>query len=202
MSWGLSALSRADVLRDIVMADGIDREPICRSQCVMATESESSTSRFRLGPPVQIAYAVSDVHAAAGKWRDGQGAGPFVISEHIALQTARVRGVDGPGSAFDHSSAYGQWGQIMVELVHEHTAPLGATSGLHHMAFFVDSIEETAAALIKAGMPEVLRASTASGMAFAFHDARAELGHFIEIYEPNERLLGFYAHVRALASVS
>jgi Glyoxalase/Bleomycin resistance protein/Dioxygenase superfamily len=164
------------------------------------TDSDSSTSRLRLGPPVQIAYAVSDVHLAAARWRDGHGAGPFVISEHIALQTARVRGVDGPGSAFDHSSAYGQWGEIMVELVHEHTPPLGPTSGLHHMAFFVDSVEETAAALIEAGMPEVLRASTASGMAFAFHDARAELGHFIEIYEPNERLLGFYAHVRSLAA--
>jgi hypothetical protein len=169
------------------------------AQCGMASYFSARTAGLRLGPPVQIAYAVSDVHAAAALWLAGQGAGPFVISERIALQAARVHGVDGPGSAFDHSSAYGQWGEVMVELVHEHTPPLGATSGLHHMAFFVDSIEETATALTSAGHPEVLRASTASGMAFAFHDARAGLGHFIEIYEPNERLLGFYAHVRSLA---
>jgi hypothetical protein len=165
------------------------------------TESPFS-GLFLLGPPVQIAYAVSDVHAAAAAWQRNLGAGPFVISEHIALASARVNGVDGPGTAFDHSSAYGQWGSLMVELVCEHTPPLGSTSGVHHMAFFVDSIDATATALAAAGWPEVLRAATASGMAFAFHDARADLGHFVEIYEPNDRLLGFYAHVRSLAEAS
>jgi Glyoxalase/Bleomycin resistance protein/Dioxygenase superfamily len=168
----------------------------------MASDLTARTVGLRLGPPMQIAYAVSDVHAAAASWHERQGAGPFVISEHIALASTRIRGVDGPGSAFDHSSAYGQWGELMVELVHEHTPPLAVTSGLHHMAFFVDSIEETANALTLRGWPEILRASTASGMAFAFHDARAELGHFIEIYEPNDRLLGFYAHVRSLATTT
>ena len=40
---------------------------------------------------------------------------------------------------FDHSSAYGQWGDVMVELVEEHTPPLVAPgSGVHHLAFIVD----------------------------------------------------------------
>jgi hypothetical protein len=171
-----------------------------RHNGAMPSDVLARSTGLRLGPPVQIAYAVSDVHAAAAVWQERQGAGPFVISEHIPLASARVHGVEGPGTAFDHSSAYGQWGELMVELVHEHTPPLGATTGLHHMAFFVDSIEETASALKAASYPEVLGASTASGMAFAFHDARADLGHFIEIYTPNERILGFYAHVRSLAA--
>jgi hypothetical protein len=150
-----------------------------------------------LGKPVQVAYAVADVHAAASSWTTSLGAGPFVISEHIALASARVNGAAG---VFDHSSAYGQWGEVMVELVHEHSPPIGAAVGLHHMAFFVDSLAATSAALVAHGWPEVLHAATASGQTFAMHDARATLGHLVEIYEPNERLVGFYAHVRSLAA--
>lgn len=161
-----------------------------------------SGEAWRLGPPVQLAYAVAEVRAAAAWWERHLGAGPFVISEHIALASARIHGVDGPGSGFDHSSAYGQWGEVMVELVAEHTAPLGADVGLHHVAYFAASIDETAAELTALGFPEIMRAATATGAEFAFHDARAQLGHLIEIYEPSERLLGFYAHVRSLASSS
>jgi hypothetical protein len=39
-------------------------------------------------------------------------------------------------------------------------------------------------------------AETSDGTAFAFHDARSELGHHIEIYEPTVHLRSFYAMVR------
>ena len=67
-----------------------------------------------LGTPVQIAYGVREVRAAAARRAATTGAGPFVVASHIQLAAARVGGVPG---AFDHSSAYGQWGRIMVELV-------------------------------------------------------------------------------------
>jgi catechol 2,3-dioxygenase-like lactoylglutathione lyase family enzyme len=152
-----------------------------------------------LGAPVQLAYAVPDVHAGAARWQASFGAGPFVINEHIALASARVRGEEKGPSGFDHSSAYGQWGEVMVELVHEHTAPIGARVGLHHLAFFVDDIAATSHALTSAGWPEALWATTGTGTAFAMHDARSDLGHLIELYEPSPGLLAFYARIRTLA---
>jgi catechol 2,3-dioxygenase-like lactoylglutathione lyase family enzyme len=153
-----------------------------------------------LGAPVQIAYAVPDVHAAAERWAATVGAGPFFVAEHIPLVEVRYRGAPGQ---FDHSSAYGQWGRVMVELVEDHTpgpSPVKdvvgeSLSGLHHLAFFVDDIGATAARLVALGWPEALHAVTSTGSAFAFHDATATLGHMIELYEPTPRLLGFYAMV-------
>ncbi len=45
------------------------------------------------------------------------GAGPFFVRQHIALLDVVIRGRPG---TFDHSSAYGQWGHVMVELVEDH----------------------------------------------------------------------------------
>ena len=92
----------------------------------------------------------------------------------------------------------------MVELVVDHTegpSPVADVVGpggvgLHHVAHFVDDLAAAQAALITRGWPEVLWASTASGLAFAFHDATAELGHMIELYEGVPGLRAFYRRVR------
>jgi hypothetical protein len=151
-----------------------------------------------LGPPVQIAYAVDDVRTAAYRWST-RGIGPFFVREHIEVLDVRVRGTV---ATFDHSSAYAWWGSVMVELICQHdggTDRLVPTSGLHHVAHFVDDIAVTGAALAAGGAPEALYAQTSAGMPFAMHDARAEFGHYIEIYEPTPRLRAFYDMVRASA---
>jgi catechol 2,3-dioxygenase-like lactoylglutathione lyase family enzyme len=153
-----------------------------------------------LGPPVQLAYAVTDVDTAASNWASVHGAGPFFVSRHIAVGDVRYRGQPG---TFDHSSAYGQWGSVMVELVQDHTvgpSPIAdvvvpGRSGLHHLAFFVDALDAASAALVTHGWPEALFARTASGQCFAFHDATADLGHMVEIYEGSPRLRDFYSMV-------
>jgi hypothetical protein len=147
------------------------------------------------GGPVQIAYGVTDVRTAALEWT-ARGVGPFFVREHIPVGDVAV---DGRPGVFDHSSAYGQWGPIMVELVAVHEPSSLAGIGLHHMAFFVASHDQAAAELARAGFPEVLRAR-AGETRFAFHDARAELGHLIEIYEPTEPLRRFYAMVAEAAA--
>lgn len=146
--------------------------------------------------PVQIAYAVGDLHAAVHHW-ESRGVGPFVLREHIEVDNARVFGEPG---VFDHSSAYGQWGELMVELIHQHNpgeVPVVGTSGVHHVATFVDDFEEAHAALIEAGHEEVMYAE-AGGMPFAFMDARKEMGHHLEIYEGTDRLRAFFAQIKAL----
>ena len=153
-----------------------------------------------LGGPVQVAYAVTDVRAAATWWAEKFGAGPFFVIEHIELNDVRYHGTP---STFDHSSAYGQWGDIMVELVCDHTigqSPVADVvgaggQGLHHMAYFVKDLASAQVGLVSAGWPEALHASTASGLAFAFHDATETLGHMIEVYEPVDALVAFYRRV-------
>jgi Glyoxalase/Bleomycin resistance protein/Dioxygenase superfamily len=145
--------------------------------------------------PVQIAYAVDDVVTAAQQW-SSRGVGPFFVREHIDVHNVRVRGRP---ATFDHSSAYGQWGALMVELIHQHDAGADAVvghSGIHHVAFFVEHFGIAAASLRADGCDEVLYAETATGMPFAFHDARADRGHLIEIYERTAPLDRFYRMVR------
>lgn len=158
----------------------------------------SATGRSPLGPPVQVAYGVTDLARAAASFSASTGAGPFVLVEHIALRSAGIAGRPGE---FDHSSAYGQWGPVMVELVEEHTPPLVEPgSGVHHVAFMVPSLDAAAAWCVATGWPELLRAETTGGQVFAFHDARDRLGHLVELYEPSERLLGFYRTVADAAA--
>ncbi|MEO5898569.1 MAG: VOC family protein [Ilumatobacteraceae bacterium] len=149
-----------------------------------------------LGRPVQIAYAVTDVAAAAAAFSDSTGAGPFFAIEHIPLARSRVRGHPGE---FDHSSAYGQWGPVMVELVVEHTPPIVTPPGVHHLAFMVDDLAGGIERCSLQGWPEVLLAATAGGQEFAFCDARAEFGHLVELYEPSAPLLAFYEMVARAA---
>lgn len=157
----------------------------------------------RYGVPVQIAYIVNDHEQAVETWR-ARGAGPFVVRPHIPVHGVRYRGTD---ATFDHSSAYGWFGDIMIELVIDHTVGPSAVRdvvgpggvGLHHVAWFVDDLPAWQAKLTGWGWPEAMYANTAS-QPFVFHDATAELGHMIELYQATPGLLGFYDHVRSLAA--
>lgn len=158
----------------------------------------------RLGPPVQIAYAVPDAVAAASEWERRHGAGPFVVSRHIELVDVVHRGRP---AEFDHTSAYGQWGPIMVELVQDHGSGPSAVrelygaseSGLHHLAFFVDDLDGTLGWLVAEGYEIAMSARTTGGVEFHFVDALATHGHFLELYEGTDRLRSFYADVAARA---
>jgi hypothetical protein len=158
---------------------------------------------FELGRIVQIAYAVEDVRVAARAFAERVGAGPFFVRHH-----ALPRHVDHHGgpAAFDHSSAYGQWGAVQIELVQVHRAEPASlaaiverSSGIHHVATFVTSIDEEQRRLVELGWPAVMTAETASGLRYAFHDAREQLGHLLEVYEPSTGVLELYAMVAAAA---
>lgn len=156
----------------------------------------------RIDLPVrQLAYFVPDVRAAALAHSSAFGSGPFHVLEHIALASSEHRGVARP---LDHSSAYGQWGALMVEFVQQNNLgtsafrdmfPEGSPGGLHHTALFVDDLPAAIARFEADGMPLAQIATTTTGVAFAFIDATAQLGHMLELYEPTEGLAGFYAFV-------
>ncbi len=154
----------------------------------------------------QLAYKVDDLEAAISAHHRLFGSGPFFVARHIALTASQHRGVEKP---FDHSSAYGQWGQLMVELVVQHNPDPSAlhdmfpwesgTQGLHHAALFVDDVASAIAWLGGEGFPLAQLSRTASGTAFAFVDTRARLGHMLELYEPTPLLTGFYDMVAQAA---
>lgn len=159
---------------------------------------------FELGRIVQVAYAVRDVRAAARSFAERLGVGPFFVRHHDLPRHVDHRGQAGQ---FDHSSAYGQWGKLQVELVQVHSAEptsladiVQQTSGIHHVATFVASIDDEQRRLVELGWPPVMTAETSSGLRYAFHDARAQLGHLLEVYEPSAGVRRLYAHVAAAAT--
>jgi catechol 2,3-dioxygenase-like lactoylglutathione lyase family enzyme len=143
---------------------------------------------------------VPDAAAAAERWARDFGAGPFFVRPHIGVVDVVHRGRP---STFDHTSAYGQWGSIMVELVEDHSRGSTAVrdvyapgeSGLHHLAFLVGDLAGAVRAMLDMGYEVAMSARTEGGVAFHFVDAIATHGHMFELYEPVERLVRFYRMV-------
>jgi hypothetical protein len=151
--------------------------------------------------PVQLAYHVPDPAEAARHHAAAFGWGPFFLLEHIALTRCIYRGRP---AAFDHSSAYGQAGEMMIEFIAQHgEGPSAlrdmygpAQSGLHHVASFVADLAAAVAAFRSRGHEAALEARTTTGVDFVMIDTSRDLGHMIELYEPVSQLTRFYEHVR------
>jgi hypothetical protein len=152
-------------------------------------------------PIVQIAYFVDDAQKAAAHAANTWGAGPFFFIEKIQLAWGEHKGKP---QTFLHSSAYGQWGSLMLEFVQqdiEGPSPFRdmynpGESGIHHMATMVDSLTDTYAHYENAGYDIAARAETLTGTEFAFINTVVQLGHMIEVYEKSPSLLGFYQMVQ------
>lgn len=154
----------------------------------------------------QLAYYVSDIEAAALAHHQTFGSGPFFTFPHVPLTSSVHRGVE---RAFDHSSAYGQLGDVMVEFVALHSAepnaiwdvfpPESGRYGLHHTAIWVEDLDAAISEFDAQGMALAQLSHTAFGTSFAFIDATVSLGHMIELYEADDGLKSFYAMVRDAA---
>jgi catechol 2,3-dioxygenase-like lactoylglutathione lyase family enzyme len=156
-----------------------------------------------IGRPIrQVAYFCADVRAAALAHNAAYGSGPFFVADNIPVAACVHRGV---GRVHDHSSAYGQWGEVMVEFVQQNNPgpspfhdmyPEGSGRyGLHHVAVFVDDVDAALAEFAAQGAPTAMRAEMADGFVYAFADTSATLGHMTELYRPRPSLLGFYAMI-------
>ncbi|WP_311270467.1 VOC family protein [Sphingobium sp. WCS2017Hpa-17] len=154
------------------------------------------------GLPIrQVAYFVEDVRAAAIAHAATFGSGPYFVADHIPLKRSLHRGVAAP---LDHSSAYGQWNDLMIEFVQQNNpgssafrdmfAPEG--EGFHHVALIVDDLDTARAACEQAGFTNALEAEMNDGFRFLMMDAVARYGHMIELYEGAPVLTGFYDVVR------
>lgn len=156
------------------------------------------------GPVRQIAYFVPDVEEAARRHSRLHGSGPYHVARNIPLSSCYYYGQP---SHFDHSSAYGQWGDVMIEFVQQNSTERSCFTdlypdgrqGMHHVALIVDDLPTAMRGFEEAGHPAALYAEVMPGAGFAMMDCVAELGHFVELYEPSETLLGIYELVRSSA---
>lgn len=163
-------------------------------------------TRFSLladGQIRQIAFVVPDAEAAAKRHSSLHGSGPYFVVPHYELVVHRYRGADSP---LDVTSAYGQWGDVMIEFVQAHdeapsayrdTFPDGGP-GMHHVAVFCDKRAEEVSRFEKAGYVEALYAEAAPGRGYSIMDTSADLGFMVELYE--ERMVApFYKLVKEAA---
>ncbi|MDR2856994.1 MAG: VOC family protein [Novosphingobium sp.] len=157
-------------------------------------------------PPRQVAYFVPDARAAALEHHRLFGSGPYFVADNIPLRRSLHRGVQRP---LDHTSAYGQWGDIMIEFVQQNNPgpspfhdvyPEGSNrSGIHHVALFVDDVGQELARLNASGFATALYAEMNDGFIFAFADTVAAYGHMLELYAPTQQLTAFYETVAQAA---
>ncbi|WP_232493745.1 VOC family protein [Novosphingobium kaempferiae] len=157
-------------------------------------------------PIRQIAYFVPDVRASARAHCAAFGSGPYYVADNIPLVRAVHRGVE---RQLDHSSAYGQWGEVMIEFCqqnnpgpsafHDLYAEGSDREGLHHVALFVDDLDAAIARFAEQGHDVALDAEMTDGFRYVFVDAVARYGHMLELYEPMPSLTGFYETVRKTA---
>lgn len=157
-----------------------------------------------LRPVVQMAYHVPSLERAAVDAAARFGWGPFFIAEHVALRHCRYRGRE---SVFFHSCAYGQAGDIMVELLMQHDPAPSAVrelydpheTGLHHMASFTQDLARDIARYELEGRV-AMDMTSAEGLRCAYIDLRDQTGHYLELCEPSRPLTDFYGFIRAAAS--
>lgn len=150
---------------------------------------------------VQIAYHVPDIERAAHAAVTTYGAGPFFVLKHIELAQGVHRGKE---CRFVHSSAYGQWGGVMLEFVQQDSSGpspfrdlyAAHQSGLHHVAVMVGQLEQAYQHFAAQDIHLATQATTVGGTEFAFLDGIGRYGHFIEVYESSQVLLEFYERVR------
>jgi Glyoxalase/Bleomycin resistance protein/Dioxygenase superfamily len=147
-----------------------------------------------------VGYVVEDLHRDVPRFAALTGAGPFYAIEHLAFDEVSYRGEP---AVYDHSSAFGQWGPMLVELTQVHHAePAGLLDflvkpgdGLGHIAWLADSLEDEVARLRHAGLTPFHAGRTGPASAVWF-DGGDMFGHPIEVLQRRDELLGFYAMVR------
>lgn len=131
------------------------------------------------------------------------GAGPFFGMEHIVFEEVSF---ENRPAVYDHSSAFGQWGPILVELTEVHAADppafrdalVAPGGGIGHIAWLADSLDEEVARLRHLGI-EPFHAGRTGPASAVWFDGGALFGHPIEVLQRRQEILGFYEMVRSSA---
>jgi hypothetical protein len=158
---------------------------------------------FPLGPVTHIGYVVDDIERAASWAVSTFGAGPFYLVSHMKFDTCTF---NGEPATYDHSSAFGQWGAILIELtvVHGSTPPQlaavigGPAPAVGHVGMLSDDLDADSRRLEAAGLA-LFHSGSSGPISAHWHDGRTQLGHHVEILLRVPEIEGIYAMVRNAA---
>lgn len=142
-----------------------------------------STLRELWGPVGQIGYMVHDLAAAAQKWTDTVGIGPWRLVEHAPFDNFSYNGAP---SDVDAGIALAFSGSVQIELIEQHNdAPslyreLLDTygEGAQHVCFYPENYDAAVAAAVDAGMT-IGQEGDIWGVHFAY--LRGDAGRIIEL---------------------
>jgi hypothetical protein len=147
-----------------------------------------------------LGYVVDDLQDAARRVSTTTGAGPFLAIEHVPLAAATYRGEP---CRYDHSTAFAQWGSIIIEISQIHAAEppglrdfldAGRHPAIGHVAWLVDDLDVESARLTADGMP-VIHSGSSGPVRANWHDGGPAFGHPIEVHRSGPELLGFYERI-------
>ena len=142
------------------------------------------------GPPGQIGYIVHDLEAAAQRWTDTIGIGPWSIFEHAPITGFQY---NGSPSAVDVGIALAFMGDVQIELIQQHNdAPSMYRDlidtygeGAQHICFYPENYDAAIAAAADAGMT-IGQEGDIWGVHFAY--LRGDAGRVIELAELPEEM--------------
>jgi hypothetical protein len=153
------------------------------------------TSRVLL----QQAWVVTDLEAAARRWSETCGIGPFFLATYTADRFEGVEHRGRPG-VMQMRTAICYAGDVQVELIepagdgpscYRDTVPAGS-EGFHHVCYWTHDLDADVEHYLQAGCTMATRGRVKGGPRFAYLDATARVGCMIELLEHSEALAGVF----------
>ena len=151
---------------------------------------------FMQRPIFQYAWVVNDLDAAAHRWINAFGAGPFFTARHHKAEGYyRYRG---DPKECDLSYAFGYCGPVQIQLIqlHDDTPSIfhemfpRSQEGFHHVAILGHDFAADRDHLLKQGLE--LANEMWSGADVCYFDARKQFGMFVEIHGTSPAVLALF----------
>jgi hypothetical protein len=151
----------------------------------------------------QSAWVVNDLRAAAQRWIDLAGAGPFYIFDQLVLEDLKHRGRP---AEIDFSAALAQAGNYQIELIRQGCARPSAyrdlfapgAEGFHHFAIFSDDYVGEVQSFRDRGL-DIAAEGRLGTVRYCYVDTAPMLGFMIEIIEDNEPYRRVFGEIAAAA---
>jgi hypothetical protein len=155
----------------------------------------------------QSAWVVDDIEAAALRWVEATGAGPFFIADYpqgVLVDTFYRE----QATPITMKTALTQMGDMQIELIqptgeqpniYRDTVPAGGT-GFHHICLWSTDVAADMAGWRQRGFEIAARGQVAGGVQFAYVDSSSALGHMTELLEYSDEIAGMFALISAAAA--
>ncbi len=153
---------------------------------------------------MQVAFMVDDLEAAARRWIETTGIGPFLSVPHVVLEEYGYRGETRSG--LDFSVALAQSGGVQIELVQQHNDAPSAyrdtiakgRHGFHHLAIYTPDYDRTYRAYLDKGFASAVD-GTFGNMRFSYIDTSKAIGCMVELIEEDPDQTDFFRRIAAAA---